>query len=103
MPSRLCQVAHRSHGCMPSVTMISAYAKDTADPAAINATHAREATRPEISLGIETHSMMAVSAVPCVVAAPDDGRDVDLFSAAHAQDNLDVALSGLGPPPTNQH
>src|SRR5215831_18882444 len=53
MPSRLWQVAHRSHGCMPSVTMMSAYAKDTADPAAINATHARQATRSEISLGIE--------------------------------------------------
>jgi hypothetical protein len=36
--------------------------------------------------------MMAVSAVACVVAAPDDGRDVDLFSAAQAQDNLDVAV-----------
>src|SRR5262249_20203880 len=91
MPSRLWQVAHRYHGCMPSVTMISAYAKETADPAAITATEARRATRSEISLGTERPSM-AVSAVAYVVTAPDDGRDIDLFSAAQSQDDLDAAV-----------
>src|SRR5215468_3225344 len=47
--------------------------------------------------------MMAVSVVACVVTAPDDGRDVDLFSAAQAQDDLDVAVYGLRPPRANQH
>src|SRR5262245_4047074 len=47
--------------------------------------------------------MMAVSAVACVVTAPDDGRDVDLFSAAQAQDDLDVTVYGLLPPRTDQH
>src|SRR3989442_805243 len=103
MPSRLWQVAHRCHGCTPSVTMISAYAEETADPAAINATQARQATRSEISLGIKRPSMMAVSAVACVVTAPDDGRDLDPLAAAQAQDDLDVAVYGLRPPRTDQH
>jgi hypothetical protein len=71
--------------------MISAYAKETADPAAITAMEARQATRSEISLGTERPSM-AVSAVACVVTAPDDGRDIDLFSAAQSQDDLDAAV-----------
>src|SRR5262245_23814891 len=103
MPSRLWQVAHRYHGCMPSVTMISAYAKETADPATINATHARQATCPEIGLGIERPSMMAVSVVACVVTAPDRSRNVDLFSANQAQNDLDVTVYGLRPPWTDQH
>src|SRR5215472_12419295 len=47
--------------------------------------------------------MMAVSAVACVVTAPDDGRDVDLLPAAQTQDDLDVAVYGLRWPRTDQH
>src|SRR5215831_4608101 len=47
--------------------------------------------------------MMAVSAVAYVVTAPDDGRDVDLCSAAQAQNDLDVAVYRLRPPRTDQH
>src|SRR5262249_479810 len=85
---------------MPSVTMISAYAKETADPAAITAMEARQATRSEISLGTERPSM-AVSAVACVVTAPDDGRGIDLFSAAQSPADRDAAVLGLRPPGTD--
>src|SRR5262245_40261251 len=47
--------------------------------------------------------MMAVSAVVCVVTAPDDGSDPNFFSAAQAQDNLDVVVHSLRPPRTDQH
>src|SRR5262249_30304524 len=38
-----------------------------------------------------------------VVAAADDGRDIDLFAAAQSQDDLDAAVQGLRPPRTDQH